>query len=394
MHDKEKMNTQASAASAKVEFCSHTQFGGFLDRIVAHLRARGHDASQYYMISESDYRTSRGTLERLWLRLRMFALFPTRLALHAMLARPGTILVVTSNPFFAPLVARLFARSSVTVVHLLYDLYPDALVYGGKLRNDSPICQLIDRVQRSMLRRCNANVLLGEHLLAHVRSRYGEPHNPVIIHVGADDETFAAPLEHKSTSEMPLRLLYCGNMGYMHDTATLGTALRSMASEDTMSSLDFRFHASGRGYGQFREELAHSGGTTADNIHLAGFLDAQSWSQEMCAADIALVTMKNGSEKVVMPSKTYSAMQAGQAILAIAPAESDLALLVNKHDCGWVIKPGDSQALEALLRSLPQRRDELRRKQENALQAACRHYSGAVVAGHWATLIAQLHSSR
>ena len=37
------------------------------------------------------------------------------------------------------------------------------------------------------------------------------------------------------------------------------------------------------------------------------------------AEEVAMVTMISGAENVVLPSKTYSAMAAGQAILAIAP---------------------------------------------------------------------------
>ena len=43
----------------------------------------------------------------------------------------------------------------------------------------------------------------------------------------------------------------------------------------------------------------------------------------MQSSQIALVTMSEGSQEVA-PSKTYSAMMAGQAILAVAPEDSDL----------------------------------------------------------------------
>ena len=42
------------------------------------------------------------------------------------------------------------------------------------------------------------------------------------------------------------------------------------------------------------------------------------------SADVALVTMVPGSETVAMPSR--SAMMAGQAIVAIAPEDSDLSI--------------------------------------------------------------------
>ena len=56
-------------------------------------------------------------------------------------------------------------------------------------------------------------------------------------------------------------------------------------------------------------------------IQLGGGLSQAEWIATMESADVALVTMVPGSETVVMPSKTYSAMMAGQAILAIAPED-------------------------------------------------------------------------
>jgi hypothetical protein len=50
-----------------------------------------------------------------------------------------------------------------------------------------------------------------------------------------------------------------------------------------------------------------------------------------------------------MPSKTYSAMMAGQAILAIAPEDSDLVDLIKAADCGWFVEPGDVAGLAAVI---------------------------------------------
>ena len=103
----------------------------------------------------------------------------------------------------------------------------------------------------------------------------------------------------------------------------------------------------------------------------------------MTAADIALVTMKRGAEGIVMPSKTYSAMAAGQAILAVCPRESDLADTVTKHDCGWVIEPGDVDGLRALLEALPLQQAEVLRKRRNSWQAAQECYDQRVLAKRW-----------
>jgi hypothetical protein len=65
----------------------------------------------------------------------------------------------------------------------------------------------------------------------------------------------------------------------------------------------------------------------------------------MRTADVALVAIARGAEDVMMPSKTYSAMVTGQAILAVCPLASDLAETALGNDCGWVVEPGDVEGL-------------------------------------------------
>ena len=131
-------------------------------------------------------------------------------------------------------------------------------------------------------------------------------------------------------------------------------------------------------------------------VELGGNLPNAEWVPAMLNADIALVTMIPGAERVVMPSKTYSALVAGQAILAVAPRDSDLADLVIKHDCGWVIepeslakgRPGHGVAgLTALLAHLAEHPDEVLRKRENAYRAGHEHYDMSVIARQWDSLL-------
>ena len=90
------------------------------------------------------------------------------------------------------------------------------------------------------------------------------------------------------------------------------------------------------------------------------------------------------------PSKVYSAMAAGQAILAICPSHSDLAAVVRDHDCGWVIAPGDTSALAETLRRIAQDPASVDEKRANAYRAARQHFCMPVVTQQWIELIKAL----
>ena len=107
-------------------------------------------------------------------------------------------------------------------------------------------------------------------------------------------------------------------------------------------------------------------------------------------ADIALVTMAPGSETVVMPSKAYSAMMAGQAILAIAPEASDLVDLIKAAECGWWMEPGNAEVLEQTLKLICTDTDKLLEKCENAYHYAHEHFGQDALAEKWQMLFEKL----
>ena len=107
----------------------------------------------------------------------------------------------------------------------------------------------------------------------------------------------------------------------------------------------------------------------------------------MLRAQVALVTIAPGAERVVMPSKTYSALVAGQAILAICRRESDLADLVRQHDCGWVVEPGNPEQLAQTIR-LASRSEDPSRAERAAVIA--RRYNFADAMAGYADLMQKL----
>ena len=172
----------------------------------------------------------------------------------------------------------------------------------------------------------------------------------------------------------------------MHDVDTIAGALAG----GVPSGLQLNFRGNGAGF----QELVRAAGDRPNGASFGGSLPESEWLAVMAEADVALVTMKPGAEGIVMPSKTYSAMAAGQAILAVCPRESDLADTVYKHDCGWVIEPGDVAGLRALLESLPGRAVEVLAKRRNAWTAARECYDQKVLAGQWAALLARVGPAR
>src|SRR5207245_7761248 len=56
----------------------------------------------------------------------------------------------------------------------------------------------------------------------------------------------------------------------------------------------------------------------------------------MAAGHLQLVTQRPGTEGLVVPSKLFTALAHGRPVLAVVPAETDVAQIVTRYQCGIV----------------------------------------------------------
>jgi len=375
----------ATNKSGAVEFWSSVELGAFTRGLLRELSTAGRPVKHRFEVAERDYRETTTASARFRLRWRSYVSYVLGLRRRLQQRDRPAVLVVCTNTFYAPAVAlRAARRAGVPVVHWVFDLYPDVLVEGGTIREGGVGQRILERATRSTFDGAAANVFLGEHLLRFAVRRYGAIPRSVVIPVGADGSLFRAAPPAARPSTEPLRILYCGNFGRMHETETVAALLRDPPAPGW--TLEFRGH--GHGFRALAAAVAQSAGSPL--VSFGESLPEAEWTASMKKADIALVTMKRGAEGLVMPSKTYSAMVAGQAILAICPSESDLAATVRAHDAGWVVEPGDVTGLKAVIAAASEDREGVLRKRLNSFHAGHRYYDEAVLAARWGELFDSL----
>lgn len=368
-----------------VEFWSSVELGGFLRGLVRELRAQGLDVRHRFEVSESDYRFAHGAVARGALRWRSYVSYPRHLRHELRADAAPNIVVVCTNTFYAPAIAlRAARRRGLRVVNWVFDLFPDVLVESATIRSGGFWDRRLAQLARTTFRDAAANVFLGERLKAFAMNRFAEIPRAWVIPVGADGEAFRTDVPQPRSLAGPVRILYCGNLGRMHDTATIVQLLGQ--SPPAGWTMEFRGHGAG-----FRRLAQLVGANHPESpVSFGPSVPDAEWPQVLKAADVALVTMKRGAEGLVMPSKTYSAMVAGQAILAICPRASDLADTVLRHDAGWVVEPGDVAALREILVGFGERPLETLQKRRNAFAAGHQAYDQRALARPWSDLLASL----
>ena len=75
---------------------------------------------------------------------------------------------------------------------------------------------------------------------------------------------------------------------------------------------------------------------------------------------MGLVTQIPETVGAVVPSKIYGIMAAGRPVLYVGPQGSTPARIIERHECGWRIEPGDTAGMVRLLKRLEQDRGLVR----------------------------------
>lgn len=385
-----------SASSAKVAILSCVS-GGPIDRLAQALEEVGTNARVLSELSDEAWRKlmGGGRAGRGRARLRASILFPLR-ALFEVRALPvDAVLVATTNPFFLPwavILGRPLHRRRV--VALVYDLWPDALEVAGIARPSGALAWWSGAMNRWWLAKADGVVFIGAKMAAHTVSRYGKPRRQTVIETGAKVSEFLLPdvEDARPTSDLErwcagrVVASYVGNMGAMHEWETLAESVPRALAVPEASNLVVVIAAFGPGVECLRRCWQNIEGL---RVRFVGPLEEHAWRRLLVRTDLALVTLRAEAKRTSIPSKTFSAMAAGAAIIAVAPADSDLGVLVDRHECGVRVEPGSARELTATLVGLTMDGAARKEFQKRGRDAVAEHYDLQQLARRWSSFISE-----
>jgi colanic acid biosynthesis glycosyl transferase WcaI len=252
---------------------------------------------------------------------------------------PDVVVTLTTPPLLSTIGAILKAvrRSRHYIWEM--DVYPDIAVALGALPAGSPLTRAIGWVADCCRRHADGVIVLGpcmrDRLLAHgIRAN---------LHVAENWSDGSRIRPAPPPSSGPLTVLYSGNLGLAHDTATISAAMESLKDDSR-----FRFVFAGGGRRRpALERFCRSAGIK--NTAFTGYAAAAGLSAHLAACHIGLVTQATASLGAVVPSKIYALMAAGRPILYIGPRQSTATGILERFHCGWQADPGDSGSVVQLL---------------------------------------------
>ena len=321
-------------------------------QLVAALFSRGHDvtlisgeySSQDVPPGVSQIRLTPYNSRSILRRLFSWIVFSFRAAM-CLAATPAEATVVAySNPPFMPHVAVFMAgwRRFAVVIRIL-DVYPDVL---GALR----LCGLVGLwpllagLNRLAYPRCALLTTLAPRMASLVK-KYSKSQRveiiPEWISPCSDALSTASRAEHRSQFGLPvdaLLVLLSGNPGLTHDPGVIAQSAILLESQPV------HFAMCGNDIPYVSKRLKRCANVTI----LPRFAD-DLYRQLLATADIAIISLRAGSEQASFPSRLLGYLAAGTAVVAITNTPSDLADVVVDHSCGTVVPAGDHEQLAAVI---------------------------------------------
>lgn len=266
--------------------------------------------------------------------------------------RGDRLLVVTNPPTLPPLVG-LIARSKRMEAHLLvHDVYPEVLAATGFLAVDSRGYRLLKRFFSATYGLYQSVIVLGRDMAEVVRGKVPAGHRITIIPNWGDvDEVRPVaradnPFLRLNAIDAPCVIQFSGNIGRTHDVETVLAAATRLRDR---SDILFVFAGYGGKTGIVADAIAAA---ELSNVRLLPRQPRELLGPMLASATATIISFVDAMRGLSVPSRMYNVLSAATPIIAIAESDSELALVVEEQKAGWVLPPGDVDALVGLIEYL------------------------------------------
>jgi colanic acid biosynthesis glycosyl transferase WcaI len=322
--------------------------------------------------------------QRIWLRALDYLWFQivTMIVAIAELSRQDVVFV-PSPPITLGLNGYLLSRMLRAV--LIYDvreLWPDAPVRMGLLRNRFLIW-MIYSVEHFVYRKAAAITSIARSFRDNLIRR-GVPREKVFVTPLFVDIDWLGPrpkanaFARKHGLEGKFVVLYAGNIGLTQGLEILVDVGRALQEDRGAVILVV---GNGAGRARFEQAVEESG---LKNFILLPLQPNQAVPDLYGTADLCVMPMRFGFSYDTVPSKIYTAMATGRAIVCACEPDTESAWLLAESKSGIPVAPESTPELVKAIRKLrdsPELGEEMGRKGREWVVAHCRKEIGIAIYG-------------
>lgn len=323
-----------------------------------------------------------------WGRLINYFSFTFGALLNIANLRKYKIIIVYSNPPILPcvvLLANLLFKTKVVFVS--YDVYPEVAYASKSLKPGSLIDFIMKKINGFLYNRASMVVALTDEMkdfLLKNQLQLSENRICTIANWAHETKIPVTPEAYKRFGYQNGQFIvsYFGNMGICQDMNTLLGAIQLTKDNP---AIQYLIVGHGSKMGLVRDAVHN-----LPHVQVLDFLVGKDFEQAVSISSVSVVSLEKGLKGTCAPSKYYSYLQGGKAVIAIVENNSYLADEVSKENVGIYVEIGDSKRLADVLISLQQNPEQVDAMGQNAEKIYHEKYRLEVGLSRYYKMIKQL----
>lgn len=273
----------------------------------------------------------------------------------------------STPPFQGLICAFLKKKKKIPFVYNCQDIFPDSMVSAKLTTDKSVIFKIGSKISQVIYRNADKIIVISNSMKENLVKK-GVNKDKIEIVPNWIDEKVIYPIEKdKNTLIEKLKIpqkeftvVYAGNLGYAQSIETILDAAEMLKEDDRIGIVIF-------GDGVLKENVkAMIKDKRLDNVSLYPLQPYEDVSKVYSLGDACIVSCKKGTSANAMPSKTWSIMGCGKAVLASFDKNSELHDMLKQYNCGMFSESDNPEELKNNIIKLCNDKDLCREQGENS----------------------------
>ena len=289
-------------------------------------------------------------------------------ALFSKYAKDVNVLFLSSTPPYQGLLGATVKKfRKIPFVYNLQDIFPDSLVGTGMTHKGSLLWKIGRRIENFTYRNADKIIVISQDFKRNIMAK-GVPEEKIEVIYNWVDENAIIPVkdeENELFEEFGIgrdkfRVVYAGNLGNAQNIEIIVEAAKRLKDKGNIEFVIF-------GTGGLEDEIkATKAKEQLDNLKILPLQPYERVAKVYGLGNVCIVACKPGLGGAAMPSKTWSIMSSGRAVLANFD-EGELKEIVEgepafrqaqgpqlNKPCGVFTKAGDLEGFVKVIEELSQ----------------------------------------
>ena len=266
----------------------------------------------------------------------------------------NVVFVASTPPTQGALAALVKKFIKVPLVYNLQDIFPDSLAGTGMAKKGGLLWKIGRVIENFTYRNADKIIVISQDFKRNIMTK-GVPEEKIEVIYSWVDENAIVPVKEEDNELFEefgigrdkFRVVYAGNLGNAQNIEIIVDAARKLKDNPKIEFVIF-------GKGGLGDEIkATKEKDQLDNLKILPLQPYERVAKVYGLGNICIVACKAGLGGAAMPSKTWSIMSAGRAVLANFD-EGELKEILENNECGVFTKADDLDGFIKAIEDLSQ----------------------------------------